>query len=187
MKQSSSFTVNYTGRVNALVVDVGLTDVYDPKSGGAQPAPMKFRSIWDTGATNSVISKSVIQGLGLKPIGKSQTMTANGPRLADVYLVNFYLPNGVAFSAVRVTDGDLAGTDVLIGMDIIGVGDFSVTHEDGKTCMSFRLPSCRKIDYVAESRAYKRVLPQPPDRVLSPEEAKAARDKHRDRRKRRGY
>jgi hypothetical protein len=42
------------------------------------------------------------------------------------------------------------GIDVLIGMDIIGSGDFSVTHHNGKTTFSFCCPSLREIDFVAE-------------------------------------
>ena len=36
-------------------------------------------------------------------------------------------------------------------MDIIGLGDFSITHCDGRTCMSFRLPSQERIDYVPQT------------------------------------
>ena len=51
---------------------------------------------------------------------------------------------------MRVTDGNILGTDVLIGMDIINTGDFAVTNVDGKTCMSFQMPSIRRIDFVKE-------------------------------------
>ncbi|MBI3139488.1 MAG: SEC-C domain-containing protein [Sphingobacteriales bacterium] len=33
-------------------------------------------------------------------------------------------------------------------MDIITLGDFSITNHNGDTCMSFRLPSSHEIDYV---------------------------------------
>lgn len=33
-------------------------------------------------------------------------------------------------------------------MDIIGIGDFSITNFNQKTCMSFRIPSLHEIDYV---------------------------------------
>ena len=44
------------------------------------------------------------------------------------------------------------GADILIGMDIIGVGDFAVTNRDGKTKFSFRLPSRADIDFVVEDK-----------------------------------
>ena len=39
----------------------------------------------------------------------------------------------------------------LVGMDVICNGDFSITNLNGRTWMSFRIPSCAAIDYVAEA------------------------------------
>ena len=41
-----------------------------------------------------------------------------------------------------------AGIGVLIGMDIITSGDFSVSNYNGKTVFTFRTPSQERIDYV---------------------------------------
>jgi len=49
---------------------------------------------------------------------------------------------------VRAALGELIGTDVLIGMNIINQGDFAVTNKDGKTVFSFRLPSVECLDFV---------------------------------------
>ena len=38
-------------------------------------------------------------------------------------------------------------------MDIIGMGDFAVTHSDGKTTFSYRWPSSEKIDFVEQGKA----------------------------------
>ena len=35
-------------------------------------------------------------------------------------------------------------------MDIITIGDFALTHADGNSTVSFRVPSARTIDYVKE-------------------------------------
>ena len=72
--------------------------------------------------------------------------------LADVFLVNIVLPNKVGFPELTVTAGKLYGADVLIGMDIIGKGDFAVTHPNGNTKFSFRMPSQADIDFVKEGR-----------------------------------
>lgn len=166
----------YNGRVNVLVTDVKVSEAYDPKSGAPEPALVDFRAIWDTGASASVINAKVVAALKLQPIDKQRVRTANGERLADVYLVNIYLPNRVAAPAVRVTEADIVGNeDVLIGMDIIGVGDFAVTHADGKTCMSFRIPSLKRIDYVAEASSNKP--------ALSPDEARQLRNKRKRERR----
>ena len=40
------------------------------------------------------------------------------------------------------------GIDCLLGMDIISLGDFSITNFEGKTWLSFRIPSQHKVDFV---------------------------------------
>ena len=77
-----------------------------------------------------------------------RTQTANGEREASVYIVDLYLPNKVVLKGQPVIDGLLAGADVLVGMDVIGKGDFAVTHQGNGTCMTFQLPSSNHIDFV---------------------------------------
>ena len=80
--------------------------------------------------------------------------TASAEVDAEVYLVNIGLPNGVGFLHVQVTKGTIApGVDVLIGMDIINQGDFTVTNKGGITVFSFRYPSAIHIDFVKEFQA----------------------------------
>ncbi len=74
--------------------------------------------------------------------------TAGGERQCETYLVNIKLPNSVGFANVLVTKADMGETEVLIGMDIISAGDFALTHKEGKTCFSFRVPSLLHIDFV---------------------------------------
>ena len=115
-----------------------------------------FTAIWDTGATHSVVSQSVVDACALEPIGVQKVYHAQG-ETGDVpaFLVNIALPNNVGFSGLRVTLGALRGADVLIGMDIIGAGDFAVTHQGGQTKFSFRFPPQADIDFVIETRQAK--------------------------------
>ena len=66
--------------------------------------------------------------------GMTEVHTAGGKCKSSMYKVNIILPNGVLFPHVRVTQG-ISGYDIglLIGMDIISCGDFSVTNANGKT------------------------------------------------------
>ncbi len=144
---ASAFTVRYAGRSPVLVTDVSVMEPFDP----ATEKPGKgasFKAIWDTGATNTVITQRVVDGLGLKPIGVARASGANGEYDTDVYMVNLWLPNNVGFQFVRVSRGGFTGGDVLIGMDVIGLGDFAVTNLRGRTTFTFRLPSCEEIDFV---------------------------------------
>jgi hypothetical protein len=72
-----------------------------------------------------------------------------------------YLPNHVVVPEIRVTEAPLTGdTDVLVGMDVIGIGDFAVTNKDGKTVFSFRLPSVECLDFVEQSKKQRTSKPQ---------------------------
>ena len=123
---------------------------------------VSFDAIWDTGATNSVITQAVVDACGLVATGIAKVRDAHGERQVETYLVNIGLPNQVNFFAVRVTKGSLydenigrnplRDSDMLIGMDIINSGDFAVTNHNGRTRFSYRYPSIAPIDFVAGSR-----------------------------------
>ena len=126
-----------------------------------QVEPKTYLAIWDTGATHSAITKRVVDDLGLKPTGVRETRHADGKSLNNTYLVNILLPYKVLVGSVRVTEVKLIPDDntsddqhpqLLIGMDIIGLGDFAVTNADGKTTFSFRVPSVEEIDFIPDTQ-----------------------------------
>ena len=111
----------------------------------------QFSAIWDTGATHTAITQEVIDALGLKPITMRKVHHAGGEHYAEVFSINVALPNGVSFKEVSATRCQLPpGTQVLIGMDIITIGDFAITNKDGRTVCSFRTPSMVCIDFVKD-------------------------------------
>jgi len=128
----------------------GISSAFDPASGGVAPPLTQFDAIWDTGATNSVITQKVIDTCGLVATGMTQVHGVHGVSASETFLVNIFLPNKVAFSGVRVTKGDILDADILIGMDVINQGDFAVTNHNGITKFSFRIPSKLHIDFVQE-------------------------------------
>jgi hypothetical protein len=156
---SYAFTKRYPARVNTLTTAVTVSIGFDPQTTKSFPQPKQFVAIWDTGATNSVITKKVVRACGLKPIGMTQVHHAGGVSNREVFLVNIGLPSRRGFAHVRVTEGDMVGdADVLIGMDIIGEGDFAVTHKDGKTTFSFRVPSVGTIDFRRKKSPFRKIL-----------------------------
>lgn len=76
------------------------------------------------------------------------------------------------FPAVHVILGTLdAEADVLIGMDIIGAGDFALTSPKGKLQFTFRIPSQADIDFVRD------------DEILKAKQSGASRSKGRKKKK----
>lgn len=150
--QKRALTVRGNGRLPAIICEVGVSVPFLGDPSTQKDLLIKpFSGVWDTGATNSVITKNVVDALKLKPTGQTEVHTASGTSFANTYLINMYLPSNVFIPNLRVTQGELKGIDMLIGMDIITIGDFSITNFNGKTVMSFRFPSCEEIDYIPQA------------------------------------
>ena len=112
-----------------------------------------YRAVWDTGAMRTVLSERVVDELRLTVTGYERLASVGAVRDATEHFVDIYLPNRLGVIDTPILKGDLPGkTDVLIGMDIITLGDFAVTNFGDKTVMSFRFPSVRTIDFVKEDQ-----------------------------------
>ena len=158
---STALTVKYNGLSAILHCKTWVSQAFDPNTKLIYPSQSEFLAIWDTGATNTVITENVVNACGLKPIGMARVNTANGQADCPVFLINLLLPSNVGFHHLRVTQGQLIGADVLIGMDVITRGDFTVTNKDAKTVVSFRMPSSQCIDFVKEINEAKATPGQP--------------------------
>jgi hypothetical protein len=110
------------------------------------------RVLWDTGATGSSISRGLARHLGLKIVDMCYVSGVSGIQPSPVYLVDIRLPSKVAIDNVRVTEFlDNGNFEMLIGMDIITIGDFAISNKDKKTIVSFRTPpSDNPINFVSE-------------------------------------
>jgi hypothetical protein len=156
-----AFTTSYDGIARVLFneVHISLPATLEELKGQGKELN-KYVAIWDTGANNSCVTKKIVKDLGLKPTGIVEVRHAKGKSMTNTYLVNIILPSNVMIGQVRVTEVDLVPDmnvaiekqpQVLIGMDIIGIGDFAVTNSDSKTTLSFRTPSVSKIDFISEA------------------------------------
>lgn len=109
---------------------------------------LSWKGLWDTGATGCAITRTVADNIGASPIGVVQVGGVHGVEEVNLYVIDIYLPNNVVIPEVDATElSETAGCDLLIGMDVIGMGDFSVSNADGKTFFSFRVPSVEDADF----------------------------------------
>lgn len=152
MINSLSFTIQYPGRTRVIHSEckVSLPKEKGESFEGFNPIP--FRAIWDTGATGSTITKKVAETLSLVPISQMWVQGVHSKVEKNVYAISLVLPNKVVIPYLSVTECDAlaGGFDLLIGMDVIGMGDFAITNVNGQTTFSFRIPSARKIDFTAQ-------------------------------------
>jgi predicted aspartyl protease len=145
---SHSFTLKANGIARMLAMDIVITP------SGDLSKQFKTKGIWDTGATGSVITEEILNALQLKPVGIANVSTASESGLMKpTYIIDVFLKHDVKIYGIEVTMGKIAaeaGYHFLIGMDIINVGDFSITNYQGETWLSFRVPSSHHIDYVQQ-------------------------------------
>lgn len=105
-----SFTVHYDGRARVLGTFLDVFEAFDPDESSIQPNGKTYQAIWDTGASGSVITKRVVQDLGLKPIGKIQSKGVHGEaKIVNAYLVNLRLPNTVGIVGLKVGECEELG------------------------------------------------------------------------------
>lgn len=151
MDDFKAFTLKAAGILNMLKTNTLILSNFRKESNNY--IPKLWTGLWDTGASRSSITQRIVDDLSLIPVGRNNVSTANGVVPVNTYCVDIGLPNGVTVSNVIVSCCDLGDDiDVLIGMDIIKHGDFSITNINHKTTFSFRIPSTKEIDYVKESQ-----------------------------------
>lgn len=147
MEKYSAFTSTYPGIVSQLKSDAFVIYGKD-----------KFKAIalWDTGATTTCISENVAQSLKLIPIGKTSIQTPSGQKVVNTYMVDVALPNGVIVQNVLVCDSDIGtqGIDLLIGMNIINLGEFCVSTYEKKTTFSLIIPPISEANFIPKAKTY---------------------------------
>lgn len=153
MEESRAFTTYGEGLLNQLSNEVVVQ---------CEGKTISVKGIWDTGATNTCISTQVVDELGLIATGETIIRTPSGTSAQKTYLIDVQLPNNVLIRDLVAIDSAIGSQDVgiLIGMDVIRAGDFAVSNHNGKTAFTFRIPSKRRTDYVAEIRTNQLIGPR---------------------------
>ncbi|MDR1430446.1 MAG: aspartyl protease family protein [Spirochaetaceae bacterium] len=134
MPDHFAFRNEYQGMPNQLLSDVEVLSLEDPSRRGT------YKGVWDTGATLTMITPKIFTELKLTAIDTATVHGVNSLMKVPVVLVNLILPNGIGVGGVRVTVSDIQGVDMLIGMDIILLGDFSISNFEKKTVFTFAVP-----------------------------------------------
>ena len=163
--QSKSGTIHAFSSEHAelapeLVTEVLVSQAFNPSQEEGHQLPVRtYRAVWDTGATGSCITPRVVKELGLSVIGKIICHHVQGKSLTSKYFVNIVLPNRIGVSEISVTEGEISDDiDVLIGMDIITLGDFAISNVNGRTHFTFRTPSCERICFIEQGERMQAAL-----------------------------
>ncbi len=148
----SAVTLRGSGRLNALIteVDVGFSEPLATVFG--RPfTTSRIKALWDTGASTSSVSGVFADKIGLPAVDFTKIHGAGGVHDSRLFKIDLIIPGTqVRINDILATEFVGHDFDMLIGMDIITLGDFSVTNAGGKTVFSFRIPpDVFHTDYVA--------------------------------------
>ena len=117
--------------------------------------------LWDTGAQNSAITTKAATLLGLMPVKKANIRGVHGVQEVNVYFIEIVLNNPDITVKCLVTEcselSNDGSVDLLLGMNVISRGDFSISNYNGHTTMTFRVPSLEDKNYVEELKDYIKV------------------------------
>ena len=90
MKPHRALTTKWTGIAQILEAEIGVSQPFVPPKEIADVKITvdikKYKAIWDTGATHSVITVRVVKELDLKPIGITIVHTASGEAHQKQYI-----------------------------------------------------------------------------------------------------
>ena len=143
-----ALTLKFQKKEDCIVTESYIYAPTDLSNGGQVRRVRIQRSLWDTGASVSLISSRVAKVLGLESIGKSGVSGYNeGIDVKDTYLIHIGLPTRDIVTDIMAMEFDSDEYDVVIGMDVICHGDLAITNQNDKTTFSFRIPSETEIDF----------------------------------------
>lgn len=129
-----AFVVNGSGHWAKIVCECGISS---PPTRRVEVPEIKrgLKAQWDTGATVTCVSESVVEELHLHKSGVTTIMGIDGkPRQVNTYMINIYLPDEVSVCYIEAACVTMPIIDVLIGMDVISDCDFHYTIKEGKSC-----------------------------------------------------
>ncbi|WP_300505303.1 retropepsin-like aspartic protease [uncultured Duncaniella sp.] len=110
---------------------------------------VKCRGKWDTGCNMTCISPTVANSLCLPPGRHIEVKTPHGTTTStNTVFVSLKIPNGQILPSVEVCIAHMVDADMLIGMDVISLGDFALTRNKyGEMIMSICMPPMMTVDF----------------------------------------
>lgn len=116
-------------------------------------------AMWDTAATRTHVSQKVIDLLQLQPIGETEIRSHRSVEMVKEYDVSLILPTNEFILNIVALHGDYTkirdwDIDVIIGMDIIRIGDFHIDYTQERAVFTFRHPYDGDEDKLIETNLF---------------------------------
>lgn len=107
----------------------------------------EVKALWDTGSTTTIISPEIVKILGLKPINKEPVVHLLGEGEVNVYKIALIISNDVSLQNVIAIEMPCTTNTfhMIIGMNVIKLGDFSLKRRGDQIKLNFTLPVHKKL------------------------------------------
>ncbi|MDR1231562.1 MAG: retropepsin-like domain-containing protein [Spirochaetaceae bacterium] len=154
------FIQTYGKPVNRLTTHVGLLPVLSTDK-ALRGIPVRLNALWDTGAMVTCMKPNLRDRLKLQMVRTASSTTiagVGGMVKADFTIATIFLAPNFVLEYCRIYVLDFpCDADMIIGMDIIGLGDFAVSNAGGRASFSFAMPPFPdRIDFAAKADAANR-------------------------------
>lgn len=103
----------------------------------------RVNALIDTGATQSGIDIDLAELLDFTTTGVSKLNTAGGIVSSGIHTVNIQISNDLRFDDAEIMEIK-SGVDFVIGMDVLKLCDFIMSHKNGNILFSMRCPTSDK-------------------------------------------
>ena len=139
-EQPYAFTGRFNMFRNRIVSEIVICS---PEDGSLVSS--RIRALWDTGCSQSVISKRVADFLRLRPNGTQRMRSPfGGSAVCDVAKVTICIVlGGIRIpidAAINPNPNSDPDCDITLGLDFITMGDFAISHHGEALCLSFCYP-----------------------------------------------
>jgi hypothetical protein len=156
-----SLFVDYRRIVDEIATPVYLGASFALNKPIVPPYNQRFIAVWDTGATSTCISENIAMQFSFRLSGQANIRSVTGTSKCNTYLLALH-PFGerIIIPELEVSGCiENIGCDILIGMDVISMGDFAICNKNLSTTFSFRIPSVGSINFVSEGTPVNQAAP----------------------------
>jgi hypothetical protein len=135
-KKPESLYYKFSSIQKRIITPVNIYNVLIDK-----PKYSTENALWDTGATISAITPKLVRELSFIPAGTIAISGITGALDVKFVLAAIQFPDGILRKNIKMAVCDFSQEiNIILGMDIITLGDFQLLHGNNSTVFSFTSP-----------------------------------------------
>jgi DNA-binding sugar fermentation-stimulating protein len=140
----STLSYDFENRQNRFIIPVQIHSV--PFN---SMLSVSANALWDTGAMMSAITPEIRDKLKATAVNRKKIAGIHTAQEVDIVAITIELPNRVVKKSIEVAVCNMTSNiGMILGMDIISLGDFALSNGNDQTLFSFAVPPYQdKIDF----------------------------------------